>query len=44
VLAQVPGGEGVAVADLDLDRLERLRSELPALRHVRLPLPDGASS
>jgi predicted amidohydrolase len=38
VMAQVPGGEGVALADLDLDRLERLRSELPALRHVRLPL------
>jgi predicted amidohydrolase len=37
VLTQVPGGEGVAFAELDLDRLERLRRELPALRHVRLP-------
>lgn len=31
VLAQVPDGEGFAVAVLDLDRLHRLRAELPAL-------------
>jgi len=37
VLAQVPDGEGVAVAELDFDRLERLRRELPALSHARLP-------
>jgi predicted amidohydrolase len=37
VLAQVPDGEGIAVAELDLDRLERLRRELPALAHARLP-------
>jgi len=36
VLAQVPDGEGVAVAELDFDRLDRLRRELPALRHARL--------
>jgi predicted amidohydrolase len=37
VLAQVADGEGVAVAELDLERLERLRRELPALAHARLP-------
>jgi predicted amidohydrolase len=37
VVAQVPGGEGVALAELDLERLERLRRELPALAHARLP-------
>jgi len=36
VVAQVPDGEGVALAELDFDRLERLRRELPALRHARL--------
>jgi predicted amidohydrolase len=36
VLAQVPEGEGVAVAELDFARLERLRRELPALTHARL--------
>jgi predicted amidohydrolase len=36
VLAQVPDGEGVAVAELDFTRLERLRRELPALSHGRL--------
>jgi predicted amidohydrolase len=36
VLAQVPDGEGVALADLDFARLERLRRELPALSHARL--------
>ena len=37
VVAQVPGGEGIAVAELDFERLERLRRELPALSHARLP-------
>ena len=37
VLAQVPEGEGVAVAELDLERQDRLRRELPALDHRRLP-------
>jgi predicted amidohydrolase len=36
VLAQAGGGEEVALAELDLDRLARLRRELPALDHVRL--------
>ncbi len=36
VLAQVPEGEGVAVAELDFARLERVRRELPALAHARL--------
>lgn len=38
VLAQVPDGEGVALAELDFDRLERMRRELPALSHIRLPI------
>ena len=37
VLAQVPDGEGVAVAELDFERQDRLRRELPALGHRRLP-------
>jgi predicted amidohydrolase len=36
ILAQVPDGEGVAVAELDFDRQDRLRRELPALSHTRL--------
>jgi len=36
VLAQVPDGEGFALAVLDFDRLHRLRSELPALRARKL--------
>ncbi len=36
VLAQVPDGEGFAVAELDRTRLERIRSELPALANRRL--------
>ncbi len=36
ILAQVPDGEGVAVAELDFDRQDRLRRELPALAHARL--------
>jgi predicted amidohydrolase len=38
VVAQVPDGEGIALAELDFARLARLRRELPALSHVRLPL------
>ena len=36
VVARVPDGEDVAVAELDFTRLERLRRELPALTHARL--------
>ena len=36
VVAQVPEGEGVAVAELDFERQDRLRRELPALSHARL--------
>ena len=36
VIAQVADGEGLAVAELDFDRQDRLRRELPALDHVRL--------
>jgi len=36
VVAQVPDGEGIALAELDFERLLRLRRELPALSHARL--------
>jgi predicted amidohydrolase len=36
VVARVPDGEGVAVAEIDLERQARLRRELPALSHTRL--------
>jgi|UniRef100_A0A7C5AKE0 predicted amidohydrolase len=36
ILAQAPDGEGVIYADLDPDRLERLRRDLPCLQHRRL--------
>jgi deaminated glutathione amidase len=36
VVAQVPDTVGVAVADLDLDRLTRIRAELPSLANRRL--------
>ncbi len=36
VLAQVPDGEGFALAVLDFDRLHRLRGELPALSAKKL--------
>jgi len=36
VLAQVADGEGIAVAELDFTRQDRLRRELPALAHGRL--------
>lgn len=35
VVAQVPDGEGVAVADLDMGHLWAIRAALPALRHRR---------
>jgi predicted amidohydrolase len=35
VLAQAPDGEGICVADLDLDRQDAIRAALPALRHRR---------
>ena len=38
VLAVQPEGEGVVLAELDLDRLAAVRSQLPALTHRR---PDG---
>ena len=38
VLAQVPDGEGIALAELDFERQDRLRRELPALSHARLPI------
>ena len=38
VVAQVADGEGLAVAELDFERQDRLRRELPALDHVRLPI------
>ena len=36
VLAEVSEGEGMAMARLDLARVERLRRQLPALGHARL--------
>ncbi len=39
VIAQVPDGEGFAIATLDFDRLHRLRAEMPALRAKRLYKP-----
>jgi len=38
VVARVADGEDVALAELDFTRLERLRRELPALSHVRVPV------
>ena len=35
ILAQVADGEGVAVAELDFARQDRVRAELPALGHTR---------
>jgi len=37
VLAEVPDGEGIACADLDLAEQARLRRALPVLSHRRLP-------
>lgn len=36
VMAQAPDGEGVIFADLDHERLARLRREMPCLEHRRL--------
>lgn len=36
VVDQVEAGEGVALGELDFDRQERIRRELPALSHARL--------
>ena len=36
LLAQVPDGEGIALAELDYDRQDLLRRRLPALKHARL--------
>ncbi|WP_229072976.1 carbon-nitrogen hydrolase family protein [Actinoplanes sp. DH11] len=36
VLAQAPDAESVAIADLDLPRLEKIRAELPSLANRRL--------
>ncbi len=36
VLARAPDGEGVAVAEVDLEHLTRIRTHLPALSHRRL--------
>ena len=37
IVAQAPDGVGLVVADLDLDRVRRIRSELPSLANRRLP-------
>jgi len=36
IAAQVADGEGIAIAELDFERQDRLRRELPALSHTRL--------
>jgi predicted amidohydrolase len=36
VLSQAPDTVGIAVADLDFDRLEKIREELPSLANRRL--------
>lgn len=35
VIAEIPGGQGLAIAELDLDYLQRVRRELPCLSHRR---------
>jgi predicted amidohydrolase len=47
VLSQAPDGEGLAIADLDFDRLDRVRASLPSLANrmdaaYRWPEPVGA--
>jgi predicted amidohydrolase len=39
VIAELPDGPGVIAAEIDLDYLAKVRGELPALKHRRLP-PD----
>ena len=41
MLAEVTDGEGIALADLDLDELARVRATLPALAHRRLGIFSG---
>jgi predicted amidohydrolase len=41
VLARCPDGEGVCVAPFRRDRLERVRQELPALKHRRMERTQG---
>jgi len=36
VVARVPDGEGIAIAELDLERQDRMRRELPVHDHARL--------
>jgi predicted amidohydrolase len=36
VLAQAPDTVGIVTADLDLDRLDQIRQELPSLANRRL--------
>ena len=36
VLAELPDGPGIITAEIDLDHLEKVRAELPALKHRRL--------
>jgi predicted amidohydrolase len=36
VIAQAPDSVGIVTADLDLERLERIREELPSLANRRL--------
>jgi deaminated glutathione amidase len=36
VLAELPQGEGVVCAEIDLLRAQQVRTQLPALRHRRL--------
>jgi predicted amidohydrolase len=36
ILAELPHGAGVIVAEVDLDYLARIRAELPCLEHVKL--------
>jgi predicted amidohydrolase len=37
VVAKLPDGPGVVMAEIDLDYLMKVRSELPALTHCKLP-------
>jgi predicted amidohydrolase len=36
VIAELPDGPGVVIAEIDLDYLAKVRAELPALDHRRL--------
>ena len=40
VLCECPDGEGVAVAELDFESLQKIRTDLPALRHRRIGVKD----